>query len=503
LQQDPATMDSVAMRELGSLEESRSASRRLLAEDIPPEQTNWLPPGQAGNLLSRQENAALVGAPPSRATGHLTVSKKFLALATLAICHADEERFALLYRLLWRLTHGEPRLMTITSDPLVHRVDAMAKAVRRDRHKMTAFVRFRAVQEDDDEIFVSWFEPSHYIVELTAPFFVRRFTGMNWSILTPYRSAHWNRENLTFGSGASKDAFPDVDTIEDLWKSYYRSIFNPARPKARAMQAEMPKKYWKNLPEAALIPALTRSALPRTRKMCASGGTNPSPRGRTTYRSPHAAVSNAAPGAPHAAPSIQALRSACHACTSCTLHAPATQVVFGEGPERADIMIVGEQPGDHEDLCGRPFVGPAGQLLDTALRQAGLSREALYLTNAVKHFGFLQRGKRRMHKTPKTAEIDACLPWLEREIAVVQPRVIVAMGRSAGRAVFGTSGTVKDMRGTLTPSRFGLHALLTWHPSYMLRIRDDGHRETVMSQFVADLSRTKSTAIHPLPLTEK
>jgi DNA polymerase len=173
-------------------------------------------------------------------------------------------------------------------------------------------------------------------------------------------------------------------------------------------------------------------------------------------------------------------------CRACPLWANATQTVFGEGSEHALVMFVGEQPGDEEDKAGRPFVGPAGRVLDRALQEAGIDREATYVTNAVKHFKWEPRGKRRMHKTPAQQEIAACQQWLEREIALVRPRLIVCLGATAARALLGAKFKITEGRG-----RFYAHANLpeilpTFHPSYILRLRDEA-RATADQQFIADL----------------
>ena len=162
----------------------------------------------------------------------------------------------MLYRLLWRLTHGEPQLLEISVDPDVAQAHDIEKSVRHDIHKMRAFVRFREVEHAGEKWYVAWFEPQHHIVEQNAPFFVDRFASMRWSILTPDRCAHWDGKELSFTAGVPRSEAPDEDEIEDLWRTYYANIFNPARVKVHAMQAEMPKKYWRNLPEATLIPAL-------------------------------------------------------------------------------------------------------------------------------------------------------------------------------------------------------------------------------------------------------
>jgi DNA polymerase len=199
-------------------------------------------------------------------------------------------------------------------------------------------------------------------------------------------------------------------------------------------------------------------------------------------------------GSPHGAadflpqkPSLPAARAAAAGCRGCGLYRHATQTVFGEGAAAADVMLIGETPGDREDLAGRPFVGPAGQLLDRALAAAGLDRKTVYVTNVVKHFKWEPRGKRRLHKRPETREIGACLPWLRMEIELVRPQVIVCLGATAGKALLGNSFSVTRERGRFLESRFAPFTLATLHPSALLRIREQDERRSAFERFVADL----------------
>jgi uracil-DNA glycosylase len=186
--------------------------------------------------------------------------------------------------------------------------------------------------------------------------------------------------------------------------------------------------------------------------------------------------------------SLPALRDAAKDCRDCPLWEKATQTVFGEGGARAEVMLVGEQPGDQEDLQGHPFVGPAGQLLDRALVEAGVERRLVYVTNAVKHFKWEPRGKRRLHKTPAQREIDACRQWLEGEIRVIRPRVIVCLGATAAKALLGPAFRVSSERGRYVTSPHAEFVFATFHPSALLRLRDAEEREAAFRQLVADLS---------------
>jgi uracil-DNA glycosylase len=184
---------------------------------------------------------------------------------------------------------------------------------------------------------------------------------------------------------------------------------------------------------------------------------------------------------------IDALREAAAGCTACPLYRNATQTVFGEGPQGAVVMLVGEQPGDTEDLAGHPFVGPAGKLLDRCLAEAGIDRARTYVTNAVKHFKWVPRGTRRIHSKPGAVEIEACFPWLEAELAVVAPRIVVALGATAAQALFGKAFRVTRDRGRLVPSKLAPYALATVHPSALLRAPDEETRRREIRRFIDDL----------------
>jgi DNA polymerase len=391
------------------------------------------------------------------------------------VCHSDPERFALLYAMLVRIL-AAPGALGDSADPLVRRLERMAKEVRRDIHKMRAFLRFREVRLGEGSAgfavrFVAWFEPEHHIVRSNAGFFTRRFANMDWSILTPRLSIHWDGQTLSQSPGAVRSDAPDGDPLEETWKTYYASIFNPARVKVKAMTKEMPRKYWKNMPETALVGDLIAGARAREAAMVDNS------RDR---------VSGNALGA------LEALRSEALGCKRCPLYRCGTQTVFGEGPVDARIMFVGEQPGDQEDLAGRPFVGPAGQLFDRALGDAGIDRSSAYVTNAVKHFKFEPRGKRRIHQKPDGPEIAACRWWLDQERAIVRPPIIVALGATAARALFGKVVTIAAMRGRPHDPGDGAEAWVTVHPSFLLRVRDN--RDAEYARFVADLEAVAGRA---------
>lgn len=239
----------------------RAAARGLLAAGVEPRAVAWSEAGE-------EQGSLLEGGPaPAVTEPALRVSRRFLAVARAVACHSDPERWARLYAVLWRLAHGEPRLMEVATDAEVHALLRMEKAVRRETHKLKAFVRFREVQEEEETRFVAWFEPEHDVLARAAPFFAERFAAMRWSILTPRRSAHWDGASLRMGPGVERASAPDGDGVEALWRTYYASTFNPGRLRTRAMRGEMPVRYWKNLPEAAEIAPLVAGAPGRVRRM--------------------------------------------------------------------------------------------------------------------------------------------------------------------------------------------------------------------------------------------
>jgi uracil-DNA glycosylase len=246
------------------MEEWKKAARTLLAQHIPPEKVLWNDAAQGGLFQETVEYAAQ----PSS----FTVPKEFMPLASMVSCYRSTEKWHILYRTLWRLMHETKHLLKISTDDDVIALHRMAKEVGRDSHKMKAFVRFRAVEGEENR-FVAWHEPSHLVVRRTAPFFMRRFTTMQWAILTPDESAYWDGETLSFGEGVPRSAAPSSDAMEELWKTFYRHIFNPARIKVQMMKSEMPMKYWHTMPETALIPSMLEEADARVKQMILDGGT--------------------------------------------------------------------------------------------------------------------------------------------------------------------------------------------------------------------------------------
>lgn len=445
----------------------REKARVLVQCGVPPERVAWGEPGGSGDLFSGGGEAWPLLSPdgPPPDAPQPRASKRFLQLAKNAALHSDTERFALLYRLLWRHQTAS-RIMEDKTDDDVRRIEELDKNVRRDSHKMHAFVRFRLIEVNGQEDhYIAWFEPDHHIVRANAGFFKRRFANMKWSILTPRGCLHWHGETMREGPPAERSDAPSGDPTEDLWRKYYASTFNPSRLKVGAMMSEMPKKYWKNLPEASLIPELIAGAQARERAMVTAGERADEARPDT----------------------LATISKGIAACQRCPIGGLDNHAVMGEGPLGAVLMIVGEQPGDQEDVAGRPFVGPAGQLLDVHLQQAGIDRTAAYVTNTVKHFKYVMRGKHRLHQSPTAKEIDICRWWIESERALVKPKLVLALGASAARGILGKTVSISRARGRPHVLDDGSELWITAHPSYLLRLEGEAQEEQVRL-FQADLA---------------
>ncbi len=465
-------MASVSLREGADLDGFRQAARRLIARKIEPRDVLW----------SSGETPELFAAEPDEAAPPIALPRAVADLIELAICHRDPDRYAYLYALIWRVLHGERALLEVASDPVVHRLDMLSKAIRRDLHKMHAFLRFRRLETPEGgERFIAWFEPDHYIVEAVAGFFVDRFRGLVWSILTPIGSLHWDRETLTIGPPGKRADLPPGDGFEAGWTQYYESTFNPARVNPALMRKEMPVRYWRNLPEAASIARLIQEAPARVEEMIRQEAA------MTLKRNPEKAVAAMADQNPQSLAELNQIIAA-----SEPLVPGATRAVLGEGPIGAAIAFVGEQPGDQEDLQGRPFIGPAGQLLDGAMEKAGIDRSHVYVTNAVKHFKFEQRGKRRIHQKPTAGEVKHYRWWLVKELDFVRPGLVVALGATAALALTGKAVAISQARGE---ARFGdFPGYVTVHPSYLLRLPDETAKREAYAAFLSDLERIATLA---------
>jgi probable DNA metabolism protein len=456
----------------------RAAARDALAQGLAPEATDWRTSQAEPALFNESAPAVESGDAPQ-----IRVSRELAALLKDAAHFRDERRWNFLYRVLWRWAQGD-RSVASAADEDGARLYKMAKAVRRAQHDMIAYVRFR--QRDASlgaPEYVAWYEPDHDVLAWGAEHFAARMGRSTWLIATPDGAAMFDGERLQLERRralASEHASDAPDAAEALWMTYYRSIFNPARLNESALEQHMPVRFWKGLPEGALIPKLVSDA---------RGGARRDAQAQRVGALGGKAVQVEAN---EAQPERDAPTSL-DTCHRCDLWRNATQAVGGAGPSDARIMLLGEQPGDQEDLKGEPFVGPAGQLLDDAMQRAGVPREQVYLTNAVKHFKWEPRGKRRLHKTPAQQEVEACSYWLDQELQSIGARVIVTLGATALAALFGRRATLSAHVGRVVPYGDKL-VVATYHPSYALRQNDEAARERTVAAIVAALDQARELA---------
>jgi DNA polymerase len=449
----------------------------LLSQHIAPEQILWDREAEAPVLpgVASDYDCAL-----SVARGSRNLLPAYREAAALVLAHRDPGKWPLLYRVAWRLDRENPCLLKIESDADVHRLRRLQRQVEKDIYRMMQFVRFRQVGQELNMRYVAWHRPDHDVLAFAAPFFVKRFARLRWSIVTPTRSAHWDGTELRFAAGVPRAAGLEEDELEDLWRTYYGTVFDPARTNPRAMTSQMPRRFWSQLPEATEIVPLIHGAEGLVATMIQDAG-------RQAGARPFVPVAH----------SLEVLSQAAASCRGCELYAGCTQTVFGAGPAKARIVLVGEQPGDEEDRTGLPFVGPAGTVLERALHGAGLDRETLYITNAVKHFRFVPAGRTRKHQTPRGLHIEACRPWLEAELETLKPVAIVCLGATAAKSVLGRSIKVVQQRGRILPSRWGAPALVTFHPSACLRAPDPATAERLYRTLVTDLATVASLSATP------
>ena len=447
----------------------RAAARELIARGVPPADVAWQSQAGDGDLFSSTPDATDTSAPPLR------LPRPLVELLENAACFNVHDRWAFLYQVLWRWQQGQHDVLS-PADADGARLHAMAKAVRREEHDMHAYVRFRERSEAEGAPrFVAWFEPVHEVLPQVARHFARRMGSTSWMIATPTASMLWDGQTLHAGPALLRGAAEIDDAGEALWLTYYRSIFNPARVNADLLHSHIPARFWKNLPEGAIVPAMLSGAANGERRT-----------GQTATVGQRSGAAMIPISAERAQPARDA-PTTLDQCRRCELWQHATQAVPGVGPQTARIMLVGEQPGDQEDLAGLPFVGPAGALLEQALREAGVARDSLYLTNAVKHFKWEPRGKRRLHKTPAQREILACHGWLEEEIERVQPQVIVALGSTALKSIMQDgAASMTPLLGT--PAQYdGRWVVSVYHPAYVLRALDEASRRQAYRVIVEGL----------------
>ena len=373
------------------------------------------------------------GDPLREGTGSFNVSRSLVSIAALAIQAREKSRFDLLYRLVWSANAGR------TDDDALRRAQGLAFAVRAEAHRMRTNMRFLSVHGRC----VGWYEPVHFVLEANAQLIARRFPNLAFTIVTPDGAVQWDGSTLHFAVGAR---IADDDELR-AWKMPRDVRVGTAIPEAEDLD---------EAPRPPDRPALGPVVLPL-----------------------------------HTDRGLREAGDEASGCQRCPLYEPATQTVFGEGPAHASVVFVGEQPGDQEDVIGRPFVGPAGQIMDRAMEEAGIDRRTIYITNAVKHFKFTPRGKRRIHQTPEAPEIQACRFWLDVELVRLRPKLLVAMGGTAARAVLGRAVTITRERGRPIDGPDGQRVFVTVHPSFLLRVPDEEAKAREYRAFVADLEKIR------------
>ncbi len=455
----------------------RNAARALLASGTAPDEVYW------NDGATPQDGLFAKGLSPAPESSAHKVPRALVTLAKEVACNNDAGRWALLYRLLWRVTHENHDLLKVSVDDDVRRAERLADEVRREIHRMHAFVRFRKVTAGDDDHYIAWFRPDHHILHEAVPFFADRFRSMRWSILTPEESAHWDGKELSFTAGVPRKEAPQEDELESLWRTYYGATFNPARVNLNLMRQHAPQRYWPQMPEMETLAQELAAAPNRVERMIKL-----QPKGALAYLPENR--------------SLPTMAEAVKLCRGCDLYQHATQAVFGEGPSNARVMLIGEQPGDQEDLAGKPFVGPAGEVLNRAIAEAGLDRKQVYVTNAVKHFAFEERGKRRIHRTPRLSEVTACRGWVEAELEAVRPEVVVCLGATAAKALLGAQFRITTQRGQFLPTRWSQRTIATFHPSAVLRAESAEHKDEVYAALVSDLKLVKQALQAPVAQDE-
>ncbi len=409
----------------------RHAARAFVLAGIEPAALTWTI-GEDGDTVPDAE-------------GTFTLSRTLVSLAAQAFQAREPERFGLLYALVWRAHHGN-LVIGDEADLDLRLARRWALAVRADAHRMRTLLRFLPVKSRDQPRFLGWYEPDHFVLEGNARLMARRDPAHDFTIVTPDATAHRDRTGIRFGHGLKNPN--DDDTLLAWWDNHQETLLHDTHDGGGLPEAE-------ELDEA------------------------PRPLDRPPLGSVVLAASQTS--------ATRKLAREARGCERCELYGPATQTVFGEGPRDARVMFIGEQAGDQEDVIGRPFVGPAGQLLDEALEDAGIDRRRIAVTNAVKHFKFTLRGRRRIHQAPSVGEIDICRFWLDAERTALNPALLVLLGGSAGRAVLGRPVAVTRERGRPIHLADGGTAFLTVHPSYILRQPDAASRAREYAALVRDL----------------
>jgi DNA polymerase len=467
----------------------RRAARELLRQGIEPERIEWVEfdsvDAGTGSVAASDSSAAA----PAVATP--VIPRELLAWLKTAACFCAPDRWSLLYRILWRWTRGERHVL----DPQDADGALLDQRIQSVEHETNDLVTLTLFRRRDPSMgppeFVGWYEPHHDLLAQVAERFAERMGDSTWMLATPRGAVFWNGMLLRISRPAADDgehscperqqqnplatqALPPgamageattSEPTEALWLAYYASAFNGA-------PAPVPLRYWRTPPAGPPLPA--QLARERSRLGAQS-------RTVTVPEMPPLEYSAVTPP-------LREPTGPLATCRRCALWRNAKQAVAGAGPAQAALMVVGEQPGEHENQHGTPFTGPTGLLLDTVLARAGLDRAALYLTYAVKHYKWETLEQQRVHRTPARREVEACQYWLEHELSQIAPRVVVTLGATALKALTGAHVNLSEYLGQ-TIDHGGRLIVPTWHPSYALKMVDGRLREDIVAGMVAAFSR--------------
>lgn len=395
----------------------RIKARELLATNIHPDQIHW----------KTEECQFIFGEifGNRNTTSDIKISRDFIEMAYIASCFRDDDIWSLLYRIAWRIIYEDKNLLKVEVDIDVANLNSKIRLVNRDVHKMKAFVRFKELKSNIEEtIYVAWHRPDHRITRLAAPFFKDRFNGMKWVIMTEDETIYWDKKNIEFHPGVKNIELPQDDK-EDLWKTYYSSIFNPARIKVSMMKKELPVRHWKTLPEAELITSLLDDAPSRL---------------KTFYDGQNS------PAQEKEFDNLKELNEAVKKCQACGICDNSNKRVFGDGPQSAQIMFVADKP-EFENNILNSFFSRSGKFFNQSLFEIGIDPKKIYLSYAIKGFREIENSTLRQKQSLSSSEIAACRPWIQNEIKLVKPQILVCFGRSAAQSVLGKMVKLEDIRG--------------------------------------------------------
>lgn len=398
----------------------RAATRHYVQKQVLPESISWRVAGKGETPWKLQAPNSVDNDEP------LNLPRKLVTAVLEALQARQPERFALLYRVVYRFTHGLLDMEDIREDPDIQQLRELVQNIKQETEQFRlAFSTFSNQRQSKS----LHYTPQNYIVEANGRFCIER-DAQPWEVITPYRRMWWDGNQLHFAMGEAEAA----QVSADMWQKDGQGI-------------------WQGYPNTVLVPTLEDVAQ---------------------------------------ASSLASLSAEAMDCRACSLWQPANRTVFGEGVENTPLMFVGEQPGDQEDLAGRPFVGPAGQVFDRALEEAGILRNHVYVTNAVKHFRFTLRNNRRLHQKPDQESVEACRIWLDAERKLVRPKLIVMLGVTAAQSLLKRPVTISRERSRIFQLDEQCSGLVTVHPSYLLRLPNEEAKAREYTRFVEDLRLAQS-----------